>query len=84
MSCHSKANECNDVIRLSIYEFLLMSYGNHMSISHHLEVTTGQLTLDRLKPTMPRMTPKTTLKCKRSKVHNMFNEEHVIISFRTL
>ncbi len=68
--------QCNDAIRLSIYEFLLMSYGNHMSmiISHRLEVITGQLTLDRLKPTMPRMTPKTTLNCKRSKVPNMFNE----------
>ena len=36
-----------------------MSYGNHMFVSHIL-VITGQLTLkfDRLKLTMPRMTPK--------------------------
>ncbi len=50
--------QCNDAIRLSIYEFLLMTYGNLMSISHRLEVITGQLTIDRLNPTMPRMTPR--------------------------
>ena len=47
-----------DAIRLSTYEFLLMPYGNHMSIFRRLEVITGQLTFNRLKPTMTTMTPK--------------------------
>ncbi len=33
--------------------FPVMSYDSHMSIYHRLEVITGQVTLDRLKPTCP-------------------------------